>query len=344
MSEIFISHATDDKPLAELFVALLREGIGVPGKAIFCSSVKGHGIPFGEDFNEYLKQQIQQPELVFLLMTPVYIERPFCLMELGAAWAKSLKSIPVIAPPVGFDFVAKTLGLKQGWNITDESGLIDLRQMVREKIKIEERDDHTWEKKRAEWKIGLKKLLSNLAQPTKVSTGDYEALKQASASQSAEITALQSLLEEANDKLEAVKSLKDAAEVAAAIASVTGDEPAEEQFEELIEAVQAAWPEGASTAVFKHILLEHFNLAGTIDWFADGPEFEKAIQYKLLSADDGNSPLWNRPKLKKLSDAINDVVTFLDSEEGQALAQQEEAKDRPMECDDLAFWEYHLNM
>ena len=92
MSEIFISHATADKRLAELLVNFLKEAIGVPTSAIFCSSVKGHDIPLGEDFNDYIKQSIQNPKLVILLMTPAYVESLFCLMELGAAWAQSATS------------------------------------------------------------------------------------------------------------------------------------------------------------------------------------------------------------------------------------------------------------
>jgi|GEM_PF-6445125 len=51
----------------------LKEAIGVPSAAIFCSSVDGHGIPLGDDFNEYIKKQIQKPKLVILLMTPRYM-------------------------------------------------------------------------------------------------------------------------------------------------------------------------------------------------------------------------------------------------------------------------------
>jgi hypothetical protein len=41
MSNIFISHAVADQLLAKLLVDFLKEAIGVPTSAIFCSSVKG---------------------------------------------------------------------------------------------------------------------------------------------------------------------------------------------------------------------------------------------------------------------------------------------------------------
>ena len=79
MSEVFISHAVADQRLAKLLVDFLKEAIGVPTGAIFCSSVNGHDIPLGEDFNEYIKQKIQKPKLVILLMTPAYRREPLLL-------------------------------------------------------------------------------------------------------------------------------------------------------------------------------------------------------------------------------------------------------------------------
>ena len=120
MTHIFISHAVADQKLAKLLVDFLKEAIGVPTAAIFCSSVKGHHILPGEDFNEYIKEKIQKPKLVILLMTSAYMESSFCLMELGAAWVQSSKSLPIVVPPIEYDQVTKTLGLKQAWKITDK--------------------------------------------------------------------------------------------------------------------------------------------------------------------------------------------------------------------------------
>lgn len=147
----------------------------MPASAIFCSSVKGHHIPLGEDFNTYIKEQIQKPKLVILLMTPAYMESSFCLMELGAAWAQSSKSIAIVVPPIDYDTVTKTLGLKQAWKITDKSGLVDLRKVVRSTTPdLEERSDHTWDDKRKQWGLDLKKILAKLQQATKVNADKHE--------------------------------------------------------------------------------------------------------------------------------------------------------------------------
>lgn len=345
MTDIFISHAVADKSLARLFVDLLKEGIGVPSAAIFCSSLKGHGIPFTEDFNDYMKEQIQAPKLVVLIMTPAYLESAFCLMELGASWANSLQALPVVVPPVGFDTVSKTLGLKQAWDINDAAGLIDLRKLVRELITVEPRDEHTWEQKRAAWRIGLKKALKDLAKPTKVSAADHLAATENIAAQAAEIEALQDLLEAANEKIEALKAVKDAEGANEALASFSEAESAEDMFEELLDDVKSARPKHATNAVFKHILLDHFDKAAAINWYSsDKDEFETAIQYKLLASDDGYGVQWGGAKLAPLRKAIVALDDFLRSSEGHALAKEQQEGGVVMDVDDREFWEYHLDL
>ena len=77
------------------------------------------------DFNGYIRDQIEQPYIVLALLTPAYFDSDFCLMELGATWSKSLKTLAVVVPDVSFDIVTKTLGLKQAWRINDHSqGLV----------------------------------------------------------------------------------------------------------------------------------------------------------------------------------------------------------------------------
>ena len=70
MAAIFLGHAVADTKLAKLLTDFLKGAIGVPHDEIFCSSVEGHGVRTTEDFNKYIKEEIQQPELVILLERP----------------------------------------------------------------------------------------------------------------------------------------------------------------------------------------------------------------------------------------------------------------------------------
>lgn len=59
---LFISHSSRDIVYVSYFVQLLR-AIGITEQTMFCSSIKGYGIPLGENIYDYLKQQFQNYRL-----------------------------------------------------------------------------------------------------------------------------------------------------------------------------------------------------------------------------------------------------------------------------------------
>lgn len=173
--KVFISHATADVALVRMVVSFLKEAIGVRDADIFCSSLPGHGIPLAEDFNRYIQEQIDQPSLVLALFTPSYLESKFCLMELGAAWSKSLQTLAIVVPSVPFDDVTKTLGLKQAWRITDHSRLVEFRDNFA-KLALEPRSSVTWQEKSETWRRKLPKVLKTLSGPTMVAKVEHDLL------------------------------------------------------------------------------------------------------------------------------------------------------------------------
>ena len=168
MREIFVSHSEADRHLAEMLVYFLIEAVGVPPKSIFCSSLEGFGNPLTYDFNANMRDQIQEPKLVVLLLTPSYFDSRFCMMELGATWAKSLKALPVVVPPTTFAEVTTTIGLTQAWDITNSGRLQHVRETVVETLGIDGQDQHVFDRKREQWKADLPTALSNLKASPKV--------------------------------------------------------------------------------------------------------------------------------------------------------------------------------
>jgi hypothetical protein len=81
---IFVSHAHADKLLVDALVDLIGTGVGIPSEEVFCTALEGLGIPAGSNFIDYIKAQIQKPEVVLLLITDNYLKRPFCL----ARWVR----------------------------------------------------------------------------------------------------------------------------------------------------------------------------------------------------------------------------------------------------------------
>ncbi|QIO43083.1 toll/interleukin-1 receptor domain-containing protein [Rhizobium leguminosarum bv. trifolii] len=341
MAAIFLSHAVADTKLAKLLTDLLKEAIGVPHDDIFCSSVDGHGVPMTEDFNKYMKEQIQEPQLVFLLMTPSYLESAFCLMELGAAWAQSHKTLPIVVPPVAFGEVTRTLGLIQALDITKQSSVIDLRKAVKATdINLEKRDDHVWENKKAEWIKASKKIIGKLPGAKKVPAADHQAALETIEEQKGEIEGLEKLVDAKDDLIEKLKAAKNKDAVKAIMKASSGDDDPEEVFDELISGVKSALP-SVARLVQIHIIMDHYNKAAKIDWFNERSEFEDAIQRNIINNDEGYSVAWDRKKLSKLQKALVALDHFLDSDEGEAFMDSH-AAGSPTESDDRDFWDQYI--
>lgn len=174
MSRVFISHAVADRELAELLVDHLTDAIGVTPDAIFCSSVPGHGVPFTTDFNERMRLTLNDAALVVLLMTPSYMDSEFCLMELGAAWSRSLRMLPIVVHPITFDQVTKTIGLTQGWNLAQTETLSLVRKTVLEALDVSGHSSEYYERKRRRWETSLPDVLSRLSSGAKVYRAELE--------------------------------------------------------------------------------------------------------------------------------------------------------------------------
>ena len=106
---IFLSHATADRPLADLLRNTLVLG-GVPHDRLFYSSDRATGIPSGEDVGAYLRRSIQEAGFVIELITETFMTRPICLMELGGAWALGTPTCPIVVPPLTREEAVRQIG------------------------------------------------------------------------------------------------------------------------------------------------------------------------------------------------------------------------------------------
>ncbi len=88
--KIFLSHASADKSLVTAFLTLLRVGLKIADDDVFCTSKPEGEISQGEDFSEKIQNALKNSESIVCLITPKYLERPSCSMELGAALIRGL--------------------------------------------------------------------------------------------------------------------------------------------------------------------------------------------------------------------------------------------------------------
>ncbi len=83
-ARIFISHADKDKVLATCFVEALKSAFSLTNSEIICTSYAQTRIPNGVAIADFLKEQFQNADFVFYLITANFIESANCMVEF--AW------------------------------------------------------------------------------------------------------------------------------------------------------------------------------------------------------------------------------------------------------------------
>ncbi|MBX4889749.1 toll/interleukin-1 receptor domain-containing protein [Rhizobium bangladeshense] len=134
---IFLSHAVADKKLVSLFENLLARSTGLGAEDIFCTSLEGQGVKKGTNFVSQIRDNLRNSGVVVALISPEYMKSPFCMAELGAAWALRSKRLPFLVPPASFDSMTATLLGIVGTKIDDRTAVAQALGELRELLDLQ---------------------------------------------------------------------------------------------------------------------------------------------------------------------------------------------------------------
>ena len=341
---VFISHAVKDRKLAAEMVTLIEEGIGVPEREIFCSSLKGYGIPAGKNFITYIKDQLLEPKVVVLLLTPAYFESKFCLSELGAAWIKSHAIFPVLVPPLQYSDVKDVLLGIQVIKIDDDIGYNELLETLREQVKCEVKSATKWDTKRRAFLKAITPLLAAVEGPSSVTAAEHAELVNKLAEAQTELDSSEGEIRKLKKRLAATEALKDRAAVVAVQAEFADDEgeaALSDAFNDLTDQIKEYRSTLKGSAVMMFVLSDHYNQPYSINWYNDKPEFEAAARYKYIDLEDGERVNWSNKTMKALASKLRELEVFV-AEHERELAESEGAA--PLDPAAQDFWEYHYEL
>lgn len=93
--DIFISHNSKDKDLAEAFAELFRAALNIPPNKIRATSIYGHKLAAGADIDQ-LREETIGANLMVGIITDMSIESAYVLFELGARWGTKKALFPVL--------------------------------------------------------------------------------------------------------------------------------------------------------------------------------------------------------------------------------------------------------
>ncbi|MED3583647.1 toll/interleukin-1 receptor domain-containing protein [Bacillus thuringiensis] len=169
IEKIFISHASRDKKYVKLLVNLLNS-MGVPKNSnnIFCSSLSGYDIPYGEDIYDYLKNELNNNKtMVLFVLSDNYYQSAPCLNEMGAAWITSKKCSSVLTPNFDFKKIEGAIDPTQiSFKMNDSNGLDKFKEYIIESLELKHIDYKIWQDDRDDY-LGTIKQLSddNISKP-----------------------------------------------------------------------------------------------------------------------------------------------------------------------------------
>jgi hypothetical protein len=338
---VFVSHAIKDAAIAAEIVELIEDGIGVPEAEIFCSSLDGYGIPTGKNFVTFMKEQMLQPKVVILLLTPAYFESKFCLSELGAAWVKSHYIFPILVPPLGYEDVRDVLLGTQVSRITDDIKFNELRDHLMKEVPLDAKSSTKWDVKRRAFLANIDPLVAMVSGPTMVPTEKLQVMEAKLAEAHSELDASEQEIADLKKQLADMEQLKDRQAVAELKASYrsTSDVHVTVQFDEKVEAVRTAL--GALRVYHEvkiFLMSDHYEKPYRV-MGSDRDEFDEASRRGFLENGEFPQPNWESQKMRKLKDALREIDEFA-AREADALQEAADAHtDLLIEPFTQDFWE-----
>jgi hypothetical protein len=174
MAKIFISHSAKDKPVIDTLSELLIEGCDLKNKDVSSDSIEDAGIMIGSDFTTWIKDHINESELIILLVTPNYIESKLCMAEMGAAWALDKEIFPFLHPDIDRELSFIFLG--KHTTRLNENGLNNLHDFISGHIKKADKNTETWTSNRKHFLDTLPGLLKSLPAPEKYTAEEYNKI------------------------------------------------------------------------------------------------------------------------------------------------------------------------
>jgi hypothetical protein len=116
---VFISHATTDRPIAEILKTEI-DRVFANGVQVFASSVPGVMKP-GVDWLDEIRENLEKATAVIVLITPVSINRPWIWFEVGAYWSRLQKGAgriyPLCAPEIDLSDLPEPLNRLQALSL-----------------------------------------------------------------------------------------------------------------------------------------------------------------------------------------------------------------------------------
>lgn len=334
---IFLSHSTADTDLVEAFETLLTKALNITSESIFCSSLEGQGVKKGANFVDEIKGKATEAKAVVALLSPAYMESPFCLAELGAAWALNTHRFPIVVPPNSFEVMQATLLGVVGVKIDQQEALTQLLEDIAEALSLPAATAGVRARALRDFFKAWPALKGSIGKAKRVDAAIHEkALTDLEASREA-WEASEQELETAKAHVKALEDIKDPKQVAA-VSKAFEDSDWEMELDRAFGEINEIMPE-VGPKVLRLMILELLGKQSYPDLRED--YMDRAIEIDVYDPD---SRAWNHSsdEMKALSKGMKQVENVFDEHENTASELKRQGK--RYKTDDIRFWEQQLGI
>lgn len=338
MVKYFISHSSKNKEIAKEFIDLLILGGAVTHQDIFCSSSYGYGIKPGNNFVNKIKKNLDTSTIVFSLISPNYLDSPFCWAELGAAWTQSKIVIPILFPKVTYSDLTSIYQNTQAVRIDKKEDMDTITFYLDKNSNF---DTPKWNTNLDNFLKNIENLLKGQPKPEKVPYSKYEDKVNECAKLNADLKKFadeNQELRKLNNKLKAAKNQSDIQEI------LSESDSAFQTFENLCNEIANRLnelPTDMAVICFRDHVGEPLSYHEAMDY-----ELKQALDYQYIE-DDGNGIVLNRGslKIKNILKKIDKLEKFMDSDEAEDIRYNiEEKEEIPFDLNNKEFWEHFFNV
>lgn len=134
--DIFISHSSSDKKIAQKLIHLLRSAMNIESSRIRCTSVEGFKLEGGVNTDEQLRKEVEDNKLFIGIISKESIQSHYVLYELGARWGLKLPFKPVVCSSDDYSILKAPLS---NYNLLSLSNQSDVMQLLNEAATILEK-------------------------------------------------------------------------------------------------------------------------------------------------------------------------------------------------------------
>ena len=341
---IFISHANKDKYITDSFIDLILDiGLSIDiVQDVFSTSYEGTRIKTGADWRESIKEAIQNAKVVFLFISPYYKESEVCQNEMGAAWVLNSNTIPFMIDPITYDTVGVLTEVKQISKLLDENALDEIKDKLVEDLglSVASISSARWTTKKREFIIKCQKHLEKEENkyPIPLARDEFEKIKASNREFETIISEQLEEKEKLQQKIEALKRIKDKAAVAAVERSFK-ESDAFEEFENKTREVAKLLNQNAGI-VNGVIFNDYAKKDLTIEWSAYRSDIDDAIAANEIEADEEITVNWENRTMRRLRQALNDFATYMHQfdDDSEFLEQFDERYKCDFELNNILFW------